>query len=60
MVNLGTVGYIEGRVERFYSGRASYVDPGSIAIDDQGVLDANTLESGTGTLNLLVGVGFRF
>ncbi len=60
MVGLGSFGYIEARTERFYSGNASYVDPASIAVDQQGAVSFSTLESATGTLNLLVGMGFRF
>lgn len=60
MVGLGKVGYIEARAERLYSGKASYVDPASITVNDQGAVGFNTLNSGTGSLNLLVGVGFRF
>lgn len=60
MIDLGESAYFEARAERFFTGKASYVDPTSIAVDDQGALQFNTLESGTGTLNLLVGVGFRF
>lgn len=60
MVTLGGTGYIEARVERFHSGQASYVDGRSIALDPDGNLGFDTLESGTGTLNVLLGVGFRF
>lgn len=60
MVDLGGTAYMEARVERMYSGKAEYVDPGSIAIDGQGNVAFSTLQSTTGTLNLLLGVGLRF
>lgn len=60
MVTLGGVGYVEARVERFYSGNASYVDPSSITVDGGGNLGFNTLESTTDGVNVLVGIGLRF
>jgi hypothetical protein len=60
MIRLGSVGYVEGRVERFYSGKASYVDPSSISVDGAGHLAFNTLESNTDGINVLVGLGLRF
>ena len=60
MVTWGGIGYVEARVERFYSGKASYVDTSSIEVDDQGAVGFGTKESGTGALNLMVGVGLRF
>ncbi len=60
MVTLGGAGYMEARVERFYSGKTNYVDPTSIAVDPNGEVTFNTLNSATGTMNVLLGVGFRF
>lgn len=60
MVTMGKVGYIEGRVERITSGKASYVDPASITLAPQGTIGFGTPKSNTGNLNLLVGIGLRF
>lgn len=60
MVAVGGTGFIEARVERMYSGKATYLDPSSITINDQGQVAFNTLKSSTGTLNVLVGFGLRF
>lgn len=60
MVTLGGAGYVEARVERFYSGKTNYVDPTSIAVGADGEVTFNTLNSATGALNVLLGVGFRF
>jgi hypothetical protein len=60
MIGLGKVGYVEARVERFFSGNASYVDPASIAVDGQGEVSFQNLESRTEVVNILVGIGLRF
>ncbi|MFT3884808.1 MAG: hypothetical protein QM724_05075 [Flavobacteriales bacterium] len=60
MVGLGRMGYVEGRVERFFSGRTSYVDPASITVDGQGNVGFRTLESRTEVLNVMLGIGLRF
>ncbi len=60
MVRLGGIGYVEGRVERMYSGSASYVDPASIGVDNAGNLNYQVLESRTDGVNVLIGVGLRF
>lgn len=60
MVGLGSIGYFEARVERFNSGKANYVDPASISIDDNGTVGFNTRSSNTDVMNFLVGIGFRF
>ena len=60
MVGLGGIGYFEARVERFNSGKASYVDPASITIDNSGTVGYSTRSSNTDVLNFLVGIGFRF
>lgn len=60
MVTLGDIGYMEVRVERFDSGEATYVDPGSISVSDQGAVGFNTLTSNTDVTNVLFGIGLRF
>lgn len=60
MVTLGTVAYVELRVERFDSGEATYVDPESVTVSDQGAVSFNTLTSNTDVTNVLVGIGVRF
>lgn len=60
MVGLGGIGYVEARVERFKSGKASYVDPNSIAVDAAGNIQYNTLNSNTDAVNVLFGIGLRF
>lgn len=60
MVTLGEVAYIEARVERFDSGEATYVDPESVTVSDQGAVGFGTLTSNTDVTNIMLGVGFRF
>ncbi|MEO8733435.1 MAG: hypothetical protein ABI373_03795 [Flavobacteriales bacterium] len=60
MVRFAGIAYIEGRVERFSSGKVSYVDPSSITISNAGAVGYNTLNSRTDAVNILVGVGLRF
>jgi hypothetical protein len=60
MVRFAGIAYIEGRVERFSSGKASYVDPASISISNSGVVGYSTLNSRTDAVNILVGIGLRF
>lgn len=60
MVTLGRTGYVELRVERFDSGEATFVDPESVTISDQGVVGFNTRTSNTDVTNIGLGVGFRF
>jgi hypothetical protein len=52
--------YFELRAERLNGGQVAYVDPRSIEISDQGVVDYSTLNSGTRVVNVHVGVGLRF
>ena len=59
-VTVGGTAYIELRVERFDSGEATYVDPSSITVSDQGTVGFSTLTSNTDVTNILLGVGFRF
>lgn len=51
---------VEARVQHFSSGRATYVDPNSITISDQGSVAFGTLTSGTDVTNVIVGIGLRF
>lgn len=60
MAGLGGIGYMEVRVERFKSGKAAYVEPGSIAVDAAGDIEYNTLNSNTDAVNVLLGIGLRF
>lgn len=60
MVRLGGIGYVEARVERFNSGKASYVDPSSITVDGAGNMGFNVLNSNTDAVNVLLGIGLRF
>lgn len=60
MVGLGGIGYVEARVERFKSGKVTYVDPNSIAVDAAGNIRFNTLNSTTDAVNVLLGIGLRF
>lgn len=60
MITWGGVAYVEARVERFNSGEATYVDPASISVDDQGTVGFNTLTSKTNAVNVLLGIGLRF
>lgn len=60
MVTWGGVAYVEARVERFNSGKATYVDPASISVGDQGTVAFNTLTSNTDAVNVLLGIGLRF
>ena len=60
MVTLGEVAYAELRVERFNSGKATFVDPESVTVSDQGTVGFNTLTSNTDVTNVLLGIGVRF
>lgn len=59
-VTLGRLAYAEVRVERFDSGEATYVDPESVTVSDQGTVGFNTLTSNTDVVNVLFGLGLRF
>lgn len=59
-VTLGRLAYAEVRVERFDSGEATYVDPESVTVSDQGVVNFGTLTSNTDVVNVLFGIGLRF
>lgn len=52
--------YVEGRVERLNTGRVAYVDPRSIRIDGNGEVSYETRSSPTRTVNVHLGIGFRF
>ncbi|HMC97826.1 MAG TPA: hypothetical protein VKG92_09240 [Flavobacteriales bacterium] len=60
LVGLGPTFYIEGRVERLWGGRASYVDTDSINISDSGEVSYGTLSSATDVVNIHLGIGLRF
>lgn len=60
MVGVSGALYVEGRVERLNGGRASYVDPRSIRIAQDGTVDFETLSSGTSTVTVQLGIGMRF
>lgn len=60
MVGLGGSVYLEARAERLYSGTTKYVDPMSITAGPGGEVLFNTVESPTGTLHALLGLGLRF
>ncbi|MEO8591607.1 MAG: hypothetical protein ABI432_19655 [Flavobacteriales bacterium] len=60
LVGFGTSFYVEGRVERLWGGRASYVDPNSITISETGAVTYGTLSSATDVVNIHLGIGLRF
>jgi hypothetical protein len=60
LVGFGPQFYVEGRVERLWGGRVSYVDPTSITISDSGDVGYGTLSSATDVVNVQVGIGLRF
>lgn len=60
MVTFGKIAYVEGRVEHFNSGKATYVDPASVTINDQGTVNFSTLTSNTDVTNVTVGIGLLF
>ncbi|HEY0977146.1 MAG TPA: hypothetical protein VGE21_06710 [Flavobacteriales bacterium] len=60
MYGLGSMGYIEARVARFNSGKTTYVDPGSIVVNDQGNIAFNTLSSNTDVVHVTLGIGLSF
>ena len=51
---------LELRLERLNGGQVNYVDPRSIVITPDGVVDYSALTSGTRVINLTFGVGLRF
>lgn len=60
MVTFGKLVYVEARVEHFNSGEATYADPNSVSISDQGVVGFNTLTSRTDATNITAGIGLVF
>ncbi len=60
LVGFGPQFYVEGRVERLWGGKVSYVDPTSITISDSGEVSYGTLSSATDVVNVQVGIGLRF
>lgn len=51
---------IEGRFEKLRGGNASYIDPESISIDNEGILTYSQLESNTSINNYQLGLSFEF
>lgn len=60
MYGLGRQFYVEGRVERLFSGRVNYVDPATIQIAADGTVTYEKLSSRTDALQIQLGVGLRF
>lgn len=60
MYGIGRQVYVEGRVERLFSGEVSYVDPSTIQIAGDGVISYEKLSSRTDALQIQLGVGLRF
>jgi hypothetical protein len=60
MISLSRQFYVEGRVERLFSGEISYVDPTTIEISSDGSVGYEKLQSRTDVLNIQIGVGLRF
>jgi len=52
--------YVEGRVERMNTGKVSYVDPNSVVINTNGEVVFDTRSTPTRTVNVHLGIGFRF
>lgn len=60
MVTFGKLVYVEARVERFNSGEATYADPESVTISDQGNVGFSRLTSRTDVTNVTAGIGLLF
>lgn len=60
MVGLSDQFYVEGRVERLYSGKVDYVDPATIAIGNDGAVTYQKLSSRTDAVQVQIGLGIRF
>ncbi|MBL7952569.1 MAG: hypothetical protein JNM62_12715 [Flavobacteriales bacterium] len=60
MYGIGRQIYVEGRVERLFSGEVSYVDPSTIQIAADGTVSYQKLSSRTDALQIQIGVGLRF
>ncbi|MCC6839096.1 MAG: hypothetical protein IT230_02955 [Flavobacteriales bacterium] len=52
--------YAQGRVEKLWGGRVSYVDSGSISIASNGEVNYGTLSSATDMLTIRLGIGVKF
>lgn len=59
-VTPGKMVYLELRAERLNGGPVQYVDPSTITVSDNGAVDFGTLNSGTRTVNVQMGIGLRF
>lgn len=60
MYGIGRQVFVEGRVERLFSGKVDYVDPRTIRIGGDGHVTYEKLNSRTESLQIQVGVGLRF
>lgn len=60
MYGMGRLLFLEGRVERLFNGRVSYVDPSTIEIASDGTVSYEKLSSRTDALMIQLGVGLRF
>ena len=60
MVGVSGMLYVEGRVERITGGKASYIDGRTISITPEGEVTYETLSSKTSTVNVHLGIGFKF
>lgn len=60
MYGIGRQIFVEGRVERLFSGKVDYVDPRTIEIGTDGRVTYEKLNSRTESLQVQVGVGLRF
>lgn len=60
MYSIGRQVYVEGRVERLFSGKVDYVDPNTIRIANDGNVSFEKLNSRTDALQIQLGIGLRF
>lgn len=60
MYHLGEQFFVEGRVERLFSGKVDYVDPSTIRIASDGRVSYEKLNSRTESMQIQLGVGIRF
>lgn len=60
MYGIGRQVFVEGRVERLFSGKVDYVDPSTISIANDGNISYEKLNSRTDALQIQLGIGLRF
>lgn len=60
MYTFGDRAYVELRMEFIDSGEATYVDPESVTISDQGLVGFSTKTSNTDVTNITAGIGLLF